>query len=88
MGRVNSLRRLTHVASLSGSNWRRVRSPIAGGTRSRSPVGPRGAIIGSLGYVIVLMPPLAIDGADLQRLVVITAAAISEVTSARLRAAA
>jgi adenosylmethionine-8-amino-7-oxononanoate aminotransferase len=38
--------------------------------------------------VIVLMPPLAIDGADLQRLVVITAAAISEVTSARPRAAA
>jgi adenosylmethionine---8-amino-7-oxononanoate aminotransferase len=48
----------------------------------------RGAIIRPLGDVIVLIPPLAIAEADLQRLVVITAAAISELTSARLRAAA
>ena len=41
-----------------------------------------------LGDVIVLMPPLAIAEADLQGLAVITAAAISEVTCARLRAAA
>ena len=47
-----------------------------------------GAIIRPLGDVIVLMPPLAIAEADLQRLVVITAAAISQVTSARPRAAA
>lgn len=39
-------------------------------------------MIRPLGDVIVLMPPLAIAEADLQRLVVITAAAISEVTSA------
>ncbi|MGO9972920.1 MAG: hypothetical protein ACLP01_08960 [Solirubrobacteraceae bacterium] len=39
-------------------------------------------------HVIVLIPPLAIAEAYLQRLVVIIAAAISEVTSARLRAAA
>ena len=44
----------------------------------------RGAIIRTLGDVIVLMPPIAIAEADVQLLVVITAAAISEVTSARL----
>ncbi len=40
----------------------------------------RGAIIRPLGDVIVLMPPLAITVADLDRLVDITAAAIAEVT--------
>jgi hypothetical protein len=43
----------------------------------------RGAVIRTLGDVIVLMPPIAIAEADVQLLVVITAAAISEVTSAR-----
>jgi adenosylmethionine-8-amino-7-oxononanoate aminotransferase len=40
----------------------------------------RGAIIRPLGDVVVLMPPLAISGTDLERLVEITAAAIAEVT--------
>ena len=48
----------------------------------------RGAIIRRLGDVIVLMPPLAIAEARSAASLVITAAAISEVTSARLRAAA
>jgi adenosylmethionine-8-amino-7-oxononanoate aminotransferase len=38
----------------------------------------RGAIIRPLGDVIVLMPPLSIDEADLRRLVAITAAAIDD----------
>jgi adenosylmethionine-8-amino-7-oxononanoate aminotransferase len=42
----------------------------------------RGAIVRPLGDVIVLMPPLAIDEAQLVRLVEITAAAIAEVTAA------
>jgi len=47
-----------------------------------------GAIIRPLGDVIVLMPPLAISEAELRRLVAITAAAISEATSGRIRPAA
>ena len=38
----------------------------------------RGAIIRPLGDVIVLMPPLSIDEADLRRLVAITAAAVDD----------
>jgi adenosylmethionine-8-amino-7-oxononanoate aminotransferase len=48
----------------------------------------RGAIIRPLGDVVVLMPPLAIEAADLRRLVEITAAAIAEATEASLAAAA
>ena len=48
----------------------------------------RGAIIRPLGDVVVLMPPLSISDADLQRLVAITAAAIAEATFTRLPAAA
>jgi adenosylmethionine-8-amino-7-oxononanoate aminotransferase len=48
----------------------------------------RGAIIRPLGDIVVLMPPLAISEAELQRLVSITAAAITEATSAGLREAA
>ena len=40
----------------------------------------RGAIIRPLGDVVVLMPPLAIDEPELERLVSITAAAIDEAT--------
>jgi len=42
----------------------------------------RGAIVRPLGDVVVLMPPLAIDEADLRRLVEITGAAIAEATGA------
>jgi adenosylmethionine-8-amino-7-oxononanoate aminotransferase len=42
----------------------------------------RGAIIRPLGDVVVLMPPLAIDEADLRRLVEITGAAIAAATGA------
>jgi adenosylmethionine-8-amino-7-oxononanoate aminotransferase len=48
----------------------------------------RGAIIRPLGDVVVLMPPLAIAESELRRLVAITAEAIAEATSARLRSAA
>jgi adenosylmethionine-8-amino-7-oxononanoate aminotransferase len=48
----------------------------------------RGAIVRPLGDVVVLMPPLAIDEADLRRLVAITASAIAEVTARRLARAA
>ncbi len=48
----------------------------------------RGAIIRPLGDVVVLMPPLAISESDLSRLVAITASAIAEATSGRLRSAA
>ena len=48
----------------------------------------RGAIVRPLGDVVVLMPPLAIDEADLRRLVAITASAIAEVTTRRLAPAA
>jgi adenosylmethionine-8-amino-7-oxononanoate aminotransferase len=48
----------------------------------------RGAIIRPLGDVVVLMPALAISEADLRRLVSITASAIADATSGRLRAAA
>ena len=41
----------------------------------------RGAIIRPLGDVVVLMPPLSIDEAELRRLVAITGAAIDEATS-------
>jgi adenosylmethionine-8-amino-7-oxononanoate aminotransferase len=41
----------------------------------------RGAIIRPLGDVLVLMPPLSIDAAELRRLVDITASAIVEATS-------
>jgi adenosylmethionine-8-amino-7-oxononanoate aminotransferase len=44
----------------------------------------RGAIIRPLGDVIVLMPPLAIEGAELQRLVSITSQAIAAATADRL----
>ena len=43
----------------------------------------RGAIIRPLGDVIVLMPPLAIEGAELQRLVAITRQAIETVAPAQ-----
>ncbi len=42
----------------------------------------RGAIVRPLGDVVVLMPPLAIEEAELRRLVEITAAAIAEVSAA------
>jgi adenosylmethionine-8-amino-7-oxononanoate aminotransferase len=49
----------------------------------------RGAIIRPLGDVVVLMPPLSISGADLERLVQVTAEAIDAATSSlELRAAA
>ncbi|MGA2927305.1 MAG: adenosylmethionine--8-amino-7-oxononanoate transaminase [Solirubrobacteraceae bacterium] len=48
----------------------------------------RGAIIRPLGDVVVLMPPLSISEADLQRLVAITAAAIVEATFGLLPATA
>jgi adenosylmethionine-8-amino-7-oxononanoate aminotransferase len=49
----------------------------------------RGAIVRPLGDTVVLMPPLAIEEADLRRLVRITGAAIEEATGAgRLREAA
>jgi adenosylmethionine-8-amino-7-oxononanoate aminotransferase len=47
-----------------------------------------GAIIRPLGDVVVLMPPLGIEAADLRRLVEITAAAIADATEASLAAAA
>jgi adenosylmethionine-8-amino-7-oxononanoate aminotransferase len=48
----------------------------------------RGAIIRPLGDVIVLMPPLAIEGAELQRLVSITRQAIETATAQALPLAA
>jgi adenosylmethionine---8-amino-7-oxononanoate aminotransferase len=42
----------------------------------------RGAIVRPLGDVVVLMPPLSIAAAELERLVQITAAAIAEATAA------
>jgi len=48
----------------------------------------RGAIIRPLGDVVVLMPPLAIETAELRRLVEITANAIAEVTTLPLARAA
>src|SRR4051812_29942010 len=48
----------------------------------------RGAIIRPLGDVIVLMPPLAIEGAELQRLVSITRQSIEAATSQALPLAA
>ncbi len=48
----------------------------------------RGAIVRPLGDVVVLMPALAISESDLRRLVAITASAIAETTTARLRAVA
>jgi adenosylmethionine---8-amino-7-oxononanoate aminotransferase len=48
----------------------------------------RGAIVRPLGDVVVLMPPLSISEADLERLVVIVWEAIVEATSARELAAA
>ena len=42
----------------------------------------RGAIVRPLGDTVVLMPPLAIEEAELRRLVEITAAAIAEATGA------
>ena len=48
----------------------------------------RGAIVRPLGDVIVLMPPLSISEAELERLVVIVWEAIVEATSARELAAA
>ena len=49
----------------------------------------RGAIVRGLGDVLVLMPPLAITEAELERLVQIVGAAIAEVSAApALRTAA
>ncbi len=48
----------------------------------------RGAIIRPLGDTIVLMPPLAIEAAELRRLVAITAEAIAVVTSSAVARAA
>jgi adenosylmethionine---8-amino-7-oxononanoate aminotransferase len=48
----------------------------------------RGAIIRPLGDVIVLMPPLSIEAAELERLVDITAAAIAQATGVALDLAA
>ncbi|GAC1436292.1 MAG: adenosylmethionine--8-amino-7-oxononanoate transaminase [Solirubrobacteraceae bacterium] len=48
----------------------------------------RGAIIRPLGDVVVLMPPLAIEDAELRRLVDITAAAIDEASAGSLAHAA
>ena len=48
----------------------------------------RGAIVRPLGDTIVLMPPLAIAEADLERLVRATAEAIAAATSDRLARAA
>jgi adenosylmethionine-8-amino-7-oxononanoate aminotransferase len=48
----------------------------------------RGAIIRPLGDTVVLMPPLAIEPAELRRLVEISAAAIAAAASGRALAAA
>ena len=45
---------------------------------------PRGAVVRPLGDVVVLMPPLAMTEAELARLVVATAEAIDEATTAAL----
>jgi adenosylmethionine-8-amino-7-oxononanoate aminotransferase len=48
----------------------------------------RGAIIRPLGDVVVLMPPLSIDAADLRRLVKITGSAVAEATAVPVPVAA
>ena len=48
----------------------------------------RGAIVRPLGDVVVLMPPLSIQPAELRRLVEITAAAIADAAGAQALAAA
>jgi adenosylmethionine---8-amino-7-oxononanoate aminotransferase len=48
----------------------------------------RGAIVRPLGDVVVLMPPLAIEAAELERLVGITAGAIAQATGASMPLAA
>jgi adenosylmethionine-8-amino-7-oxononanoate aminotransferase len=63
--------------------------PVRIGHRVTLEARRRGAVIRPLGDVVVLMPPLAISGADLTRLVSITADAIDAATgAAELRAAA
>jgi adenosylmethionine---8-amino-7-oxononanoate aminotransferase len=63
--------------------------PVRIGHRVTLEARRRGAIIRPLGDVIVLMPPLSVSGADLTRLVSITAEAIDAATgAAELRAAA
>ena len=51
------------------------------GDRVAAAAREHGAIIRPLGDVVVLMPPLAIEAADLRRLVQITAAAIAQATA-------
>ena len=63
--------------------------PVRIGHRATLEARRRGAVIRPLGDVVVLMPPLSISGADLSRLVRITADAIDAATgAAELRAAA
>ena len=63
--------------------------PVRMGHRVTLEARARGAIVRPLGDVVVLMPPLSISAADLERLVQITAEAIDAATSSlELRAAA
>ena len=84
-----AVREVRRVGFMVGIELEEFPLPLRMGHRVTLEARARGAIIRPLGDVVVLMPPLSISAADLERLVGITGEAIDAATSAlELRAAA
>jgi adenosylmethionine---8-amino-7-oxononanoate aminotransferase len=84
-----AVREVRRVGFMVGIELEEFPLPVRMGHRVTLEARARGAIIRPLGDVVVLMPPLSISGADLERLVQVTAEAIDAATSSlELRAAA
>jgi adenosylmethionine---8-amino-7-oxononanoate aminotransferase len=84
-----AVREVRRVGFMVGIELEEYPLPLRMGHRVTLEARARGAIIRPLGDVVVLMPPLSISAADLERLVQITAEAIDAATSSiELRAAA
>ena len=84
-----AVREVRQVGFMVGIELEEFPLPLRMGHRVTLEARARGAIIRPLGDVVVLMPPLSISAADLERLVAITGEAIDAAASAlELRAAA
>jgi adenosylmethionine---8-amino-7-oxononanoate aminotransferase len=84
-----AVREVRRVGFMVGIELEEYPLPVRMGHRVTLDARARGAIVRPLGDVVVLMPPLSISAADLERLVQITAEAIDAATSSlELRAAA
>jgi adenosylmethionine---8-amino-7-oxononanoate aminotransferase len=82
IGQLPQVREVRQCGFMVGIELREFDPALRMGHRVTLEARSRGAIIRPLGDVIVLMPPLSIEGAELERLVSITRQSIEAATAA------